>query len=105
MSEQWAKRDAAFLGGMAKGFEEDGHPDSKLGAERLRQIASHIEAQEKLLEIMREALQAAKEELYQISHSGGNPDDESNMDSYAAAYRECKNALSKATLSQKEENE
>jgi len=51
-----------------------------------------------LIQEMREALESAKEELYQISHSGGNPDDEANMDSYAAAYRECKHALSKAHL-------
>jgi hypothetical protein len=71
----------------------------------LTEAANRIEADAKLIQEMREALQSAKEELYQISHSGGNPDDEANMDSYAAAYRECKQALSKAKSQQEGETE
>lgn len=43
-----ARRDAAFLRGMALGYAADDHPDSQQGAARLRQIADNIEAAAKV---------------------------------------------------------
>lgn len=45
---------------------------------------------------MFEALQSAATELYDICHSSGDPNDESNMQISAIVYREIRNALKKA---------
>lgn len=46
---------------------------------------------------MLDALRSAKEELYQIAHSSCDPDSPDAMDSAACAYRECRDAIAKAT--------
>lgn len=93
---------AEKLWNMAEDWRKLSDPENEAVA---KETADHIEAQSKLIEEMREALQSASEELYQISHPSGDPDDESNMDSYAAAYRECRSALSKSNPNTPERND
>ena len=44
---------------------------------------------------MAEALETAAQELYHSAHSSGDPADETNMQSDAITYRECRAALSR----------
>ena len=43
-----------------------------------------------------EACKSAMQELYDLSHSSGNPDDPNNMQSDAVVYRELKTAIANA---------
>lgn len=58
---------------------------------------------------MREVIKDAMGELYDASHSCGDPNNEKNMDAYAVSYRACKNILSRgneaalAAVSEQEE--
>ncbi len=63
-----AIKDAAFLRGMALGYEADESEHSRLGAARLREIADHIEAAEQSLSEAREALEVSETALKDWLH-------------------------------------